>query len=92
MIKTAEQRFIELLTDYKIIIILDHNNDNHIVMYDKNDVYLIWHQIKLGINHISFNKIGIYFMKEYNMSKQALEYFFKDMILKHFNLKGTIQL
>lgn len=87
MKKNKEQRFLELIGDYKIEII----GGQQLYYYIKNiqGHFLITHDQESEITWVSDENIYFYFKRKYQMKLGEFRLLMGKMLLKHFNIKDT---
>ena len=83
-----EETFIELMGDYSIIT-YKYGKLESVVYFVKpqNILFLIEHETNTNFVFISFDRIWLPIMKKYNMGRDEMEKFLKDMLLKFFKIK-----
>ncbi len=87
--KEPEQRFIELMGEYKIEIFCD-TFPNAIIYKNMKSEWLIWHDQKSGETKISWHLIWLNLEREYNMQQDEVKALMRIFLYKYFKIQGTI--
>ena len=86
--KTKEERFIELIGDYKIEL-YSNTFPNIIHILNLNNYWIIEYN-KGKSSFVSYVTIWIFFENEFLMHDDEIKIFLSEMFLKYFNLKNII--
>ena len=86
--KTKEERFIELMRGHSVQI-SSNTKLARIIWFDIDGKWLIVYNQKSYYTQIYKYRIWYIFVQEFDMKYEDIQSFMKDMLFKHFKIKGT---
>lgn len=87
-IKSAEQKFIELIEEYTVELRTDKFPHEYIYR-NMEGKWLIWQKQKSRCTYIKWSLIWLFFEKEYNMGNKEIKSFMNNMLFKYLKIEGT---